>query len=84
VTVSVVVMTSCTVLGWPLPTFVGTPVARLARVQGQDERSSHVGHVHEVAHRGAVAVDDQLRRPALLDGQELGDEPGRVAVGVSG
>ena len=62
----------------------GAPGARLARVQGEGERGGHVGDVHEVAHRGAVAVHDQFRRPALLDGQDSWYEPGRVAVDVPG
>lgn len=39
--------------------------------------------MHEVADCGALAVDHQLRHLALLDGQELGDESGGVAVRVS-
>lgn len=70
--------------GAPAADVVGTPGARLARSQGEDERASHVGHVHEVADRGALAIDDQLRRLALVDGQESGNEPGGVTVGVCG
>jgi len=58
---------------------VGAPVAQLAGVQGEEERGGHVGDVHEVADCGALAVDDQLGCSALLDGQELGNEPGRIA-----